>query len=88
MRLAALALFCLLPVSTFAEQVVLAVRNMTCSLCAVTVRKSLERVPGVTGVAVSYEKKTATVTFEPRKASMGSLVQATTQAGFPSSARR
>jgi periplasmic mercuric ion binding protein len=67
------------------ETAVLDVKNMTCSLCPITVKKSLEKVPGVTEAKIDYERKTATVKFDSEKASTGALVKATTEAGFPSS---
>ena len=62
----------------------LAVENMTCGTCPIVVKKALERVPGVTATSVDFDKKTATVTFDPDKATSANLTQATTQAGFPS----
>src|ERR1700674_4884479 len=62
----------------------LAVENMTCGTCPIVVKKALERVPGVTSTSVDFEKKTATVTFDPDKATSAKLTQATTEAGFPS----
>ena len=41
--------------------VTLAVKNMYCADCPFIVRKSLEAVPGVVKVAVSYKDKTAIV---------------------------
>lgn len=76
-----------LPVAAFAatqETAVLDVRNMTCSVCSITVRKALEKVPGVTEAKVDFEHKTATVEYNPEKASPAALVNATTQAGYPS----
>ena len=43
--------------------VTLAVQNMYCSACPITVKSSLEAVPGVDKVVVSYEEKTAVVTL-------------------------
>jgi periplasmic mercuric ion binding protein len=62
----------------------LAVENMTCGTCPIVVKKALERVPGVSSTTVDFDKKTATVTFDPDKASSAKLTQATTEAGFPS----
>jgi mercuric ion binding protein len=62
----------------------LAVENMTCGTCPIVVKKALERVPGVTSTTVDFDKKTATVSFDPDKASSAKLTQATTDAGFPS----
>ncbi len=62
----------------------LAVENMTCGTCPIVVKKALERVPGVSSTTVDFDKKTATVTFDPDKATSARLTQATTEAGFPS----
>lgn len=67
---------------------VLDVQNMTCALCPVTVKKSLQDVPGVTQAKVDLDKKTATVTFDADKTSAASLIKATTDAGYPSTARK
>jgi len=68
-----------------AEQTVtLNVENMTCGACPITVKASLMAVPGVAKADVSYEKKTAAVTFDDAKASVADLVKATTNAGYPS----
>ena len=62
----------------------LAVENMTCGTCPIVVKKALEKVPGVSATTVDFDKKTATVTFDPDKATTARLTQATTEAGFPS----
>ena len=62
----------------------LAVENMTCGTCPIVVKKALERVAGVTSTSVDFDKKTATVTFDPDKVTSAKLTQATTEAGFPS----
>jgi periplasmic mercuric ion binding protein len=68
-----------------AEQTItLAVDNMTCELCPITVKASLEDVPGVVKADVSYEQKTAVVTFDDAKANVADLINATTNAGYPS----
>ena len=41
-------------------------------------------VPGVTNVFVSFEDKTAMVTYDDSKAQVDALVRATTNAGYPS----
>jgi mercuric ion binding protein len=70
------------------QTVTLDVKNMYCDLCPVTVRKSLERVPGVADAKVDFAQKTATVKFDPDKATAAVLVKATTEAGFPSAIRK
>src|SRR5262249_42485330 len=64
--------------------ITLKVENMTCDLCAPTVRKSLSPVQGVIRVEVSAEKETATVTFDDAKTSADALTAATKDAGYPS----
>lgn len=66
------------------KTVTLAVDNMYCSACPYTVKQSLTKVPGVGNVAVSYERKTATVTYDDQKTTLAALTAATTQAGYPS----
>ena len=70
------------------QTVVLDVQNMTCALCPITVRQSLEQVPGVASAKIDLDKKTATVQFDPDKAAPAALVKATTNAGFPSAVRK
>ncbi|HEY0724075.1 MAG TPA: mercury resistance system periplasmic binding protein MerP [Pyrinomonadaceae bacterium] len=65
----------------------LAVSNMDCVACPITVKKALSRVEGVSGVSVSFEKKEATVTFDDTKTTVQALTQTTADVGFPSSAR-
>lgn len=61
----------------------MAVQNMTCPLCPITVKKSLEKVAGVSAVQVDFNKETATVTYDPDKAQPEALTNATTNAGYP-----
>lgn len=61
---------------------------MTCAVCPITVKKSLEKVAGVSAVQVDFGKKTATVTYDPDKAQPEALTKATTSAGFPSTVQK
>ncbi len=77
-----------LPFTLFAgtlQTVTLDVQNMTCAVCPITVKKALERVPGVTDAKVDFAKKTASISFDPDKASPDTLTKATADAGYPSS---
>ena len=67
---------------------VLDVQNMTCGLCPVTVKQALQRVPGVTEAKVDFDKKTASVRVDADRVDAAALVKATTEAGFPSTARK
>ena len=64
--------------------VTLTVQNMTCPVCPITVKKSLEMFAGVQAVTVDFPTKTATVTFDPDAAHLEALTQATANAGYPS----
>src|SRR5258708_19670831 len=61
----------------------LAVENMTCGTCPIVVKKALERVPGVSATTVDFDRKTATVTFDPDKASTPRFTHSTKKPGFP-----
>ena len=68
-----------------AEQTVtLAVDNVYCSACPHIVKQSLAKVAGVKAADVSYEKKTATVTYDDQQTTLAALTAATTQVGYPS----
>ena len=76
------------PLALFAgtvQTITLDVRNMTCAVCPITVKKALERVPGVTDAKVDFDKKTASISFGPDKAGPDALTKATAEAGYPSS---
>ena len=81
-----LALIVTTPVWAAPQTVTLAVEGMSCPTCPITVRKSLEKVPGVKKVKVDFARKQATVTYEDTQASLDKLTQATTEAGYPSQA--
>jgi mercuric ion binding protein len=68
------------------QTVVLDVQNMTCELCPITVKKALDKVPGVTASKIDLAKKTAIVKFDPDRVNVAALVKATTNAGYPSTA--
>lgn len=89
--LLATALVTVMPLAALAappQTAVLDVQNMTCELCPVTVKKSLEKVPGVSQARVDLAKKTATVTFDAERTNATALVKATTDAGFPSTVHK
>ena len=74
------------PVAFAGENTVtLAVKNMYCAACPHAVHASLQAVPGVKKVAVSFKEKTAVVTYDDTKADLTALTTATTNAGYSSS---
>jgi len=78
------ALVLVVPTWGSPKTVTLNVSGMTCSACPITVRKALEKVPGVSKVDVQFEKKQVLVTFDDAKTNTDALIKATTNAGYPS----
>lgn len=68
--------------------VVLNVDNATCALCGPIVKMTLQRVSGVTAVdlkeADAFSGAVATVQFDDSIADVQALIDATTNAGYPS----
>lgn len=67
--------------------VTLEVTKMDCAACPITVRKALEKVPGVRSAKVDFQTGRAVVVFDPAKTTPEALTRATTDAGFPSTVR-
>lgn len=68
--------------------VTLAVEQMTCAACPITVRKALSHVAGVSATKVDIEAHTATVTFDPAQTTPDALATAVSQAGYPAKVLR
>lgn len=84
-RAAFVAVIVASPAAMAADRTItLAVENMYCAACPSIVKASLQAVPGVAKVAVSYKDKTATITYDDAKADVNQLTSATTKAGYPS----
>jgi periplasmic mercuric ion binding protein len=67
-----------------AEQTVtMDIEKMTCALCPITVKKSMEGVDGVQDVDVDFDSKTAVVTFDDSKTTAAAVAQASTDVGYP-----
>lgn len=84
--LSALALIASMTASTaFAGErtITFSVDNMTCASCPYIVKSSMEAVPGVAKVAVSFRAKTATVSFDDAKTNPDAIATASTNAGYP-----
>ena len=75
------------PAGAAPQTVVLSVPDMNCSACPITVRKALEKVAGVGRVKATLEPPEAMVTFDDAKTDIGKLMEATKQAGYPSSVK-
>jgi mercuric ion binding protein len=64
------------------------VSNMTCAACPITVRKALEKVPGVGSAKIDLKTHRAVVSFDPAKTTPQMLTKATADAGFPSTVKQ
>lgn len=86
---AASALFLLTsPAWAASKTTTLAVSNMTCATCPITVKHALTKVVGVSKAVVDFDKKQAVVTFDDAKTNVAALVKATTDAGYPSTVQQ
>ena len=85
-KLAFLAAMLVTSGSLFATEktVTLAVENMYCAACPYMVKQSLIDIDGVNEVKVSYQERTATVTFDDAHTNVEELTEATTDLGYPS----
>ena len=72
------------PASAAIQSVTLAVPDMNCAVCPITVKKALLKVKGVETVQVDFDHRQAAVKFDDAKTSIAALTQATTAAGYPS----
>lgn len=70
------------------QQVVLDVPSMNCSLCPISVKKALERVPGVVEAKADLATKSASARFDPEKVSAEALARAVSEAGYPATVRK
>jgi mercuric ion binding protein len=86
--LKALSLIALLGAAPFAlakqQTVKLNVPTMDCATCPITIKASLVKVPGVSKVQVSYEKREAVIVYDDAQASVADLKKATEDVGYPS----
>jgi mercuric ion binding protein len=64
------------------------VTGMDCAVCPITVRKAIEKVPGVYSAKVDFKTKRAVVSFDPAKTPPEALTKATADAGYPSNVKQ
>lgn len=69
------------------QVVTLDIHNMTCPLCRFTIKKALQNVEGVQRVTIDFDSKTAEVGFDPRQTDLQALIKASSDAGYPATAR-
>jgi mercuric ion binding protein len=69
--------------------VTLAVENMTCALCPITVRTAIEHATGVKDIQVDFDSKTAVVVFDDAEATVQDIIAETSrQAGYPAALKK
>ena len=61
----------------------LAVEQMDCEACPITVSKAIKGVTGVRSAKVDYNTKTATVVFDDNATTADAIATASTNAGYP-----
>lgn len=69
------------------KTVTLSVPGMYCAVCPITVKKALEKVPGVIKAQASFEKKEAVVTYDDTKTGVTQLLDASFEAGYPATVK-
>jgi len=90
MRLATLitAFFLAAPVSAAdTARIELSVPGMDCEACPITVRKALEKTPGVKSAKVDFPTRSAVVEYDARVTSPERLMKSTANAGYPSAVK-
>ncbi|MEW6690125.1 MAG: cation transporter [Pseudomonadota bacterium] len=70
------------------KRVVLDVPGMNCSLCPISVKKALERVPGVLEAKADLATRSAEAKYDPDRASPEMLLKAVGDAGYPASVKK
>lgn len=73
-----------MPALAAMQTVTLSVPGMNCAACPITVKVALNKVDGVSQVDVSYPDREAMVSFDDTQTSVEALIQATGNAGYPS----
>lgn len=90
MRLATLLTALLIAAPVLAADIArieLSVSGMYCEACPITVRKALEKTPGVKSAKVDFQTKSAVVEYDPRVTSPERLLKSTANAGYPSAVK-
>ena len=83
--LSALALLALaVPAWPAQRTVTLSIPTMDCAVCPITVKKALTKLDGVADVKSNLAKRETAVVFDDVKVKLVAVIQATKDAGFPS----
>ena len=69
------------------KRVVLDVPGMNCALCPISVKKALERTPGVLEAKADLATKSAEAKYDPDKTSPEALARAVANVGYPATVK-
>ncbi|GMT42684.1 MAG: hypothetical protein IEMM0002_1095 [bacterium] len=69
------------------ETIPLAVNGMTCTSCERPIRNALKKLPGVSGVKVSYKTGEAVVEYDQEKVTPQQMIDAVKKAGYTASVK-
>jgi mercuric ion transport protein len=64
------------------KKITLAVSGMTCANCERNIEKEVMKLSGVTSVKASYEKKSASIEYDPEKVDQKAIIQAINERGY------
>ena len=65
------------------QQIVLSVDNMVCVSCEMRIENAVAAVEGVTSVKADAESKTVRVSFDQQRTSVETILEASSEAGYP-----
>jgi mercuric ion transport protein len=63
-------------------KLVVIVGGMSCSSCAIQIKGTLDKLPGVKSAAVSYEKSEAVIVYDPKATNDAAIRSAITELGY------
>jgi mercuric ion transport protein len=70
------------PVNAPAARAVLTIQGMDCTACAALIEKNLTQIQGVRTAKVSFERKEATINYDPREVTPQNFVKSIEKDGY------
>jgi len=64
------------------KKITLAVEGMTCTSCEIHIENEVKKLSGVSSVKASYESKSATVEYDPKKVDESKIIAAINSTGY------
>lgn len=64
------------------KTIILKIKDMHCTACAINIDGELEDTPGVISAATNYAKAEAKVEFDPSQVEINQLLEAVKRAGY------